>query len=40
MQKKLDSGSIEVEDIYVDIIQNMNVFLNKIIELGKKLSKL
>jgi hypothetical protein len=38
MQRKLETGFIDVEDIYVEIVKRMDVFLIKLIELAKKLS--
>ena len=38
MQNIIELGSAEIEDFYVEIVKRMNVFLNKLIELAKKLS--
>ena len=38
LQKKIETGSIDVEDIYVEIVKRMNIFLIKLIDLAKKLS--
>jgi len=40
IQKKIETGSIDLEDIYVEMVKGMNLFLIKLIDLALKLSNI